>query len=93
MRRKLAREGLYKGVDEDSGKKQDRCEADQLNNEAEKGKGGSALLRSRGINLFRPAHSRPRNADGGASAFFAKGKPTATAAHGYGSAGFREVEA
>ena len=50
--RELARDGLYQGVDEDSGKKQDGCEADQLNKKAEKGKGGSALLRSRGINLF-----------------------------------------
>ena len=48
----LARDGLYEGVDEDSGKEQDGCEADQLNQKAEKGKGGSALLWSRGINLF-----------------------------------------
>ena len=84
---------MYKGVDEDSGKKQDGCEADQLNKKAEKGKGGSALLRSRGINLLLPAHSCPWNADGGASAFSPKGKPSPTAADGYGSAGFRKVEA
>jgi len=78
VRKGLARDGLYKGVDEDSRKKQDGCEADQLNKKAENGIGGSALLWSWGINLFRPAHSRPRNADCGTGTFFAKGKPTAT---------------
>jgi hypothetical protein len=52
LRKRLARDGLYKGVDEDSRKKQDGCEADQLNKKAENGIGGSALLWGRGINLF-----------------------------------------
>ena len=78
MRKGLARDGLYKGVDEDSRKKQDGCEADQLNKKAENGIARTALLWSRGINLFRPAHSSPRNADGGTGALFTKGKPTAT---------------
>jgi len=93
VRKRLAREGLYKGVDEDSRKKQDGCEADQLNKKAEKGEGGSALLRSRAINLFRPAHSRPRNADCGTGTFFAKGKPTATTTDRHRSARFGKVEA
>ena len=52
MRRRLARNGLYNGVDEDSRMSEDGGEADQLNKKAENGKGGSALLRSSGINLF-----------------------------------------
>jgi len=52
VRKRLARDGLYKGVDEDSRKKQDGCEADQLNKKAENGIARSALLWSRGINLF-----------------------------------------
>ena len=35
--RRLARDGLYESVDEDSGKHQDGREADQLNKKAEKG--------------------------------------------------------
>jgi len=93
VRKRLARDGLYKGVDEDSRKKQDGCEADQLNKEAEKGKGGSALLWSWGINLFRPAHSSPRNANRGTGTFFAKGKPTATTSDRDRCARFGEVEA
>ena len=93
VRKKLARDGLYKGVDEDSRKKQDGCETDQLNKKAENGKARSALLRCRGINLFRPAHSSPRNADGGTGAFFTKGKPTATTTDRNRCARFGKVEA
>jgi len=93
VRKKLARDGLYKGVDEDSRKKQDGCEADQLNKKAENGIGGSALLWSRGIDLFRPAHSCPRNADRGTGAFFSKGKPTATTSDRDRCARFGKVEA
>ena len=50
--KRLARESLYKGVDEDSRKKQDGCEANQLNKKAENGIARTALLWSRGINLF-----------------------------------------
>ena len=81
--------------DKDVGEKADKKESEGYADEAEESEddGGLLAFRCRVLNLFRPAHSCPRNADGGASAFFTKGKPTATAAHGYGSAGFIKVEA
>ena len=81
--------------DKDVDEKADKKESEGYADEAEKSEddGGLLAFRCRVLNLFRPAHSRPRNADGGPSAFFAKGKPCAAAAYGYGSAGFRKVEA
>ena len=81
--------------DKDAGEKADKKESEGYADEAEESEddGGLLAFRCRLFDLFRPAHTRPRNADRGTGTFFAKGKPTATAAHGYGSAGFREVEA
>ena len=81
--------------DKDVGEKADKKESEGYADEAEESEddGGLLAFRCRVLNLFRQAHSCPRNADGGASAFSPKGKPTATAADGYGSAGFRKVEA
>ena len=81
--------------DKDVGEKADKKESEGYADEAEESEDDGGLLTfwCRVLDLFRPAHSRPRNANRGTGAFFAKGKPTATTTNRHRSARFGNVEA